>query len=274
MLQATTLSPAAQARLLTRLSQSRDRLLAHVAAGSLDFTMLRELANAEISLTLDLTPMPLHPGAHVRAAHAWARPYLDRMAGHDPTHPAVVDEAHSYTPRKILRRVLDHALDHLNQLEQWLTWRGQGVEPTPTDGWATSAQTFPEDLSPVAPGELDSWLWRLDVMIALLAQRADALTVDQLDWIPPAGGWTLRQMLRHVASSERYYVLWLDEAFSDDPTARYQQANQRFVAQWRQVVSHPPAELEALFTAAGEPTTVEAVVDALLAAEEAALLSD
>ena len=269
--QATTLFLAEQDRPLTRLTQSRDRLLAHVAAGSLDVTTLRELANAEISLTLDLTPMPLHPGAQVRAAHTWARPYLERMAGHDPTHLAVVDESHSYTPRKILRRVLDHALDHLNQVEQWLTWRQQGVAPTPTDGWATSAQTFPEDLSPVAPDELDSWLWRIDVTIALLAQRADALTVDQLDWIPPAGGWTLRQMLRHVASSERYYVFWLDEAFSDEPAARYQQANDRFVTQWRQVVGHLPAELEALFTAEGTPTTVAAVVDALLAAEEAAL---
>jgi DinB superfamily len=271
MPQATTPSPAEQARLLTRLTLSRDHLLARAAAAELAAATLRELANTEISLTLDLAPMPLDAGAHVRAAHEWARPYLERLTAHAPAHLVAVDEAHSYTPRKILRRVLDHALDHLNQIEQWLAWQRQGVAPTPTDGWATSAQTFPEDLSPVSPRELDSWLWRIDVTVALLARRADALTAEQLDWIPPAGGWTLRQMLRHAASAERYYVLWLDAALPDEPTARYRQANQRFVAQWRRVVAHPPAEGATLFSAGDAPTTAEQVVEALLAAEETAI---
>jgi hypothetical protein len=38
-------------------------------------------------------------------------------------------------------------------------------------------------------------------------------------------------MLHHVASAERYYVIWLDKALSDEPVARYQEANRRFVAQ-------------------------------------------
>ena len=48
---------------------------------------------------------------------------------------------YTYTPRKVLRRVLDHSLDHLNQIEQWLRWRRDGLVPTPTDGWVPSTVT-------------------------------------------------------------------------------------------------------------------------------------
>ena len=49
---------------------------------------------------------------------------------------------YTYTPRKVLRRVLDHSLDHLNQIEQWLRWRRDGLVPTPTDGWVPSTVTL------------------------------------------------------------------------------------------------------------------------------------
>ena len=151
MNQGTTRLPRTEAALSRRLTQSRDVLLARAATGIVDAATLGELANTEVSLILDLAPMPRDPSAHVRAAHASARPYLDQVTDHDPAHLVVVDEAHSYTPRTVLRRVLDHALDHLNQLEQWLAWRRHGVAPTPTDGWATSAQTLQEDLLPISP---------------------------------------------------------------------------------------------------------------------------
>src|SRR5215813_2928705 len=49
---------------------------------------------------------------------------------------------YTYTPRKVLRRVLDHFLDHLNQIDQWLAWRRDGIVPTPTDGWVPSTVTL------------------------------------------------------------------------------------------------------------------------------------
>jgi hypothetical protein len=222
-------------------------------------------------LTLDLAPMPLDPSAHVRAAHAWARPSLARAAAQDPTHLVEVDTAHRYTPRAIRRRVLDHALDHLNQIEQWLAWRELGVTPTPTDGWASSAQTLEEDRAPLSLAELNAWLWRIDVAVGLLAQRAQTLTADQLEWRPPAGGWTLKQVLRHVASAERYYVVWLDDTCSEQPIARYREANHRFVSQVRQLLAHPAQEWEALFSRGTAPTTAEQVAEALLTAEQRAM---
>ena len=50
---------------------------------------------------------------------------------------------YTYTPRKVLRRVLDHSLDHLNQIDQWLGWRRDGLVPTPTDGWVPVDATSP-----------------------------------------------------------------------------------------------------------------------------------
>ncbi len=50
---------------------------------------------------------------------------FDRLTDGQPaplTAPAGVGR-YTYTPRKILRRVLDHALDHLNQIDQWLAWQ-------------------------------------------------------------------------------------------------------------------------------------------------------
>ena len=139
------------------------------------------------------------PSPTWRHAHARARQHLVRLTAHDPgrevtsamtnelfdrltdgqpaplTAPAGAGR-YTYTPRKVLRRVLDHALDHLNQIDQWLAWRRDGLVPTPTDGWVPSTVTLPDDRLPLAPADLDAWLWRIDQAARLLAQRAAGLT--------------------------------------------------------------------------------------------------
>jgi hypothetical protein len=191
----------------------------------------------------------------VRAAHGEARPYLTRLtrhaadvevasvmtadlfqrltrrptAGDGPSRtpgpaPAPGGACYTYTPRKVLRRVLDHALDHLNQIDQWRAWRRAGVVPTPTDGWASSTVTLPEDRLPLADTDLAAWLWRIDQAIRLLGQRADELSDDELDWAPPDGGWPLRRVVHHVARCEHLYASALDEAPSENALARYRAA--------------------------------------------------
>jgi len=130
----------------------------------------------EGNLTTRLHPMPLDPSEHVLAAHAYVHPYLERLTLHDPADFVLADTVHSYTPRKILHRVLDHAWDHLNQMEQWLVWQQQGIVPTPTDGWASSAETFREDLQPLSSEELQAWLWRIDLTVGLVVSRAKQLS--------------------------------------------------------------------------------------------------
>jgi hypothetical protein len=236
------------------LVESRERVRAAGQTGRHGTAALAQATGARMVAAWTLRPAPVDPVAHVEAGHADARRHLVRLLEHGPAaevrspmtnqifsrltrsgaSQARIDytsvETYTYTPRKPLRRVLDHALDHLNQIDQWQLWRREGVAPTPTDGWVPSTVTLPEDRLPLTPADLESWLWRIDQAVRLLAQRAAGLTDDELDWQPPDGGWPLRRVLHHVARSEMLYAASLDEALPEDPAARYAEADSRFQA--------------------------------------------
>ena len=229
------------------LDASRDRVLKTVADGGI---VLAHATAVRSVAAWTLTPAPRDPARHVEAAHARARGHLARLGVHDPAREvlAVMTEElfsrltdaepaplaaprtvgrYTYPPRKALRRVLDHALDHLNQIGQWLAWQRHGIAPTPTDGWVPSTVTLPDDRLPLAPADLDAWLWRIDQAVRLVVQRAVGLGQVELDWLPP--GWPLRRVLHHLARSERLYAAALDEALPDaDPSRRYDEACRRF----------------------------------------------
>ena len=230
------------------LDASRDRTLKTFADGGI---IQAHATAARTVAAWTLAPAPRNPVRHLEAAHARARHHLTRLLTHDPnrevpsvmtdelfrrltdaqpeplTNPAGVTR-YTYTPRKILRRVLDHALDHLNQIDQWLVWRRDGVVPTPTDGWVPSTVTLPDDRLPLAQSDLDVWLWRIDQAARVLLQRAAALSEAELDWQPPDGGWPLRRVLHHVARSELLYSASLDEqSAAEDSQSRYIEAARR-----------------------------------------------
>lgn len=253
------------------LDRSRLHVLATARTGPHAVAVLAHAAAGRIAAAWTLDPAPIDPVAHLEETHGRGRRHLRRLLEkpHDaevrspmtsqlfdrltqPTDPArrkTIDytavESYTYTPRKPLRRVVDHALDHLNQIEQWERWRRDGVVPTPTDGWAPSTVTLPEDRLPLTAGDLDAWLWRVDQAVRLLTERAATLTQDALDWQPPDGGWPLRRVLHHVARSELLYAASFDEALPEDPGARYAEADARF-----------SARLLASRAAAGDPSIV------------------
>ena len=123
--------------------------------------------------------------------------------------------------------MLDHVLDHLNQIDQWQAWRRDGVAPTPTDGWAPSQVTLPEDRLPLAANDLDAWLWRIDQATRLFTQRVESLSNAELDWQPPDGGWPLRRVAHHVARDEVFYATSLDDELPEDAPNRYAEASRR-----------------------------------------------
>lgn len=237
------------------LHRSRDRVLAAARAGRHGPAVLAHAAAGRVVATWTLDPAPRDPATHVEQTHVRGRLHLRGLlaqpAGAEVrspmtdqlftrlTQPAgtrvAIDYtavgAYTYTPRKPLRRVLDHALDHLEQIEQWERWRRHGVPPTPTDGWVPSTVTLAEDRLPLTAADLDAWLWRVDQAVRLLHQRAAALSPPALDWAPPDGGWPLRRVLHHVARSEILYAASFDEALPDDPAARYAEADARFTKQ-------------------------------------------
>ena len=231
------------------LRRSARALSSAAAAGRVGAAALESAAAFRTIAAWTLAPAPADPRAHVRAAHAEARPYLTRLLAHpadrevpsvmtadlfrrltrrpgaDAAAPVASDPArYTYTPRKVLRRVLDHALDHLNQIDQWRAWRRDGSLPVPTDGWAASTVTLAEDRLPLDASDLASWLWRIDQAIGLLAQRADGLGEEELDWRPPDGGWPLRRVVHHVSRCEHLYATALDEAPPVEPGLRYERA--------------------------------------------------
>lgn len=235
---------------LALLAASRAEVLARVHAGRLDTAAVRTLADSAASLALTLSPMPIDPAAHVAAAHARARPYLERLADHDPAVAvAGGSPGYTYTPRKVLRRVLDHALDHLNQIEQWRRWRCDGVVPVPADGWAGSTTIFAEDHAPLSRDELAAWLWRIDRAVEAVVARAGRLSAEELDWLPPtdAEAWSLRWMLHHLAYVELFYVVWLDAALPEEPVARYAETSRRLEARLRALAGDAMAPGLALF---------------------------
>ncbi|TYK50436.1 hypothetical protein [Actinomadura decatromicini] len=103
-----------------------------------------------------------------------------------------------YTPHKAIRRVADHLVDHLAEVEARLAGR-----PTIPDDWHASAITTPADLAPFTDQDLDEAVSRLTRLGQIWSDRLTALTADQLDR-SPGEGWNFRQIAFHVAESTYY----------------------------------------------------------------------
>lgn len=104
----------------------------------------------------------------------------------------------SFAPHKAIRRVTDHMIDHLAQMEA----RIAGVESFP-DRWHASAITTDTDLVKFTQQDLDEARSRLTRLAQVWALRLNSLTEAQLD-SAPAGDWTIRQIAFHVAESRDY----------------------------------------------------------------------
>lgn len=111
--------------------------------------------------------------------------------------PVHVDDR-VYTPHKAVRRVADHLVDHLAELEARLV----GETPQP-DHWHASATTTEADLAPFSQEDLDEARSRLGRLARVWANRLDALTEDQLDR-SPGEGWTFRELALHLRESAYY----------------------------------------------------------------------
>ncbi len=103
-----------------------------------------------------------------------------------------------YTPHKAIRRIADHLIDHLAEVEARLA--GQ---PTLPDDWHASMITTEADLAPFTQADHDEARSRLDRLARIWANRLRELTPEQLDH-SPGHGWTFRQLAFHLGDSNYY----------------------------------------------------------------------
>ncbi|MEV4046279.1 hypothetical protein [Streptomyces sp. NPDC049744] len=111
--------------------------------------------------------------------------------------PAHVD-GRVYTPHKAVRRVADHMVDHLAELEARLA--GEETQP---DHWHASLVTTDADHARFTAEDLDEARSRLTRLARIWANRLDALTDEQLDH-SPGEGWSFRELATHLAESAYY----------------------------------------------------------------------
>ena len=112
--------------------------------------------------------------------------------------PLTSDDDRTYTPHKAVRRIGDHIIDHLAQVEALLA----GV-PTQPDGWHASALTSAADLAPFTAEDAQEAEQRLRRLGRTFALRYAA--VDPVEWDKDRGeNWTLRQIAEHLVESEWY----------------------------------------------------------------------
>jgi hypothetical protein len=127
-------------------------------------------------------------GQVLRLAHGWTR--WDGQ-------PRAVD-GRVYTPHKAVRRVSDHLIDHLAQVEAKIA----GVPAIP-DGWHASAVTTPADLAPFTAEDLDEARSRLTRLAQIFDVRLRGLSDVDLDR-RDGDEWSVRQIAFHLEESIYY----------------------------------------------------------------------
>jgi len=112
-------------------------------------------------------------------------------------HPRKTDDR-VHTPHKAIRRVADHMIDHLAQLEAHFAGR-----PALADRWHGSAVTTPADLAPFGREDLDEARSRLERLAQIWRIRLESVPEDELDQAE-GDAYTPREMAFCAAGSVYY----------------------------------------------------------------------
>jgi len=111
----------------------------------------------------------------------------------------VFSNGNAWTPLKALRRVADHLLDHLTEIECRLA--GQ---PTLPDHWHGRMATLDADFAHFTEIDLDEASSRLTRLAACYQARISELDAQILDSRPADGIWTIREIVHHVTGVTMY----------------------------------------------------------------------
>jgi hypothetical protein len=152
----------------------------------------------------DTTDSPDQPGAAVEEAVRRSLTLVDTWIHWDGRPRVSGDGDRVYTPAKAVRRIADHLVDHLAEVEAVLA----GVETQP-DAWHGSLVTTESDWARFTELDRDEAHQRLPRLARTFALRLGAAGPDE--WDRPRGdGWTLREIADHLTG-----VLWYAEQVGD-----------------------------------------------------------
>ncbi|MEV0713397.1 DinB family protein [Asanoa sp. NPDC050611] len=118
----------------------------------------------------------------------------------------VYRDGNAWTPHKAIRRVADHLLDHLAEID----CRVAGL-PTIPDEWHGRTVTTHADFARFTETDLDEARSRLTRLAACYRARLQHIDPQTLDEKPQDGAWSLREVIEHVANVT-YYARMLDQA--------------------------------------------------------------
>ncbi len=145
-----------------------------------------------------------NPGVVVEEAVRRSLDLMDTWIHRDGRPRVSEDGDRIYTPHKAVRRIADHLVDHLAEVEAQLA----GVETQP-DAWHGSLLTFESDWARFTEGDRDEARQRLPRLARTFALRLSAAGPDE--WDRPRGdSWTLRAIADHLTG-----VLWYAEQVGD-----------------------------------------------------------
>ena len=114
--------------------------------------------------------------------------------------PRTSDDDRTFTPHKAVRRIADHLVDHLAEVEALLA----GV-PTQPDEWHASALTSAADLAPFTEEDVREAEQRLTRLGRTFVLRYAAL--DPAEWDKDRSpNWTLREIAEHLTDLDWYAV--------------------------------------------------------------------
>jgi len=110
----------------------------------------------------------------------------------------VTSGGRSYTPHKAIRRVADHLLDHLAQLDAHVA----GIAPL-ADRWHGSSITTAADLAPFSREDRDESRSRLERLAQLWRSRLTEVSAEAMDRAD-GDAYTPREMAFCAAGSDFY----------------------------------------------------------------------
>jgi glutamine synthetase adenylyltransferase len=138
-----------------------------------------------------------NPGELVAQAVERSLEFIVTWRAWDGT-PRTSDDDRIFTPHKAVRRIADHLIDHLAEIEALLA----GV-PTQPDEWLASALTSAADLAPFTEDDVREAEQRLRRLGRTFVLRYAA--VDPAEWDKNRSpNWTLRQIAEHLTELDWY----------------------------------------------------------------------